>query len=242
MAHQICVFTAFSLVARNRLIRRCCLIHLKNNIAPGRQFRVAKFFGINFPILTFDVAKLTPSWGYVFDARWLDPYESVVSMLWKLIWMNRLAGHAVVGHIAMQSVDPYAVIGITHEEINGRYLATTLGIRLKTVRQSIGNPVSRRAPISVLRYCARCMARGYHSAVDQFGNVTRCPIHATLLETHCRCCGAASDYRIEAKMLDASFKCPNCRRSYSPSWSSFTRCRRLQAYERTAVTRTFIGC
>ena len=30
-ATQICVFTAFSLVAINRLIRRCCLIHLKNN-------------------------------------------------------------------------------------------------------------------------------------------------------------------------------------------------------------------
>ena len=53
---------------------------------------------------------------------------------------------------------------------------------------------------------------------------------------------AASDYRIDARMLDAPFECPNCRRSYSPSWSSFTRCRRLQAHERTAVTRTFIGC
>lgn len=197
---------------------------------------------MNFPILTFDVAKLTPSWGYVFDARWLDPYESVVSMLWKLIWMNRLAGHAVVGHIARRSVDPYAGIGITHEEINGRYLATALGVRLKTVRQSIANPISRHEPNSVLRYCVRCMARGYHSAVHQLDNVTRCPIHATLLESCCRNCGVASDYRIDARMLDAPFKCPNCRGAYSPSWSSFTRCRRLQVHERTAVTRTFIGC
>ena len=30
-AHQICVFTAFSLVPRNRLILKCCLIHLKSN-------------------------------------------------------------------------------------------------------------------------------------------------------------------------------------------------------------------
>ena len=35
------------------------------------------------PILTFDKAALRPSLGYVFDARWLDPYESLVSMLWK---------------------------------------------------------------------------------------------------------------------------------------------------------------
>jgi hypothetical protein len=30
-AIQICVFTAVSLVPRNFLMRRCCLIHLKNN-------------------------------------------------------------------------------------------------------------------------------------------------------------------------------------------------------------------
>ena len=197
---------------------------------------------MNFPILTFEVAKLTPSWGYVFDARWLDPCESVVSMLWKLVWMNRLAGHAVVEHIARQCVDPYAGIGITHEEINGRYLAGALGVRLKTVQQSIANPQSRRKPVCVLRYCACCMARGYHSVVHQFASLARCPIHATLLQTCCRRCGLDSDYRIDARMLDAPFKCPNCRYSYSPSWSSFTRCRRLRAHERTAVTRTSMGC
>ncbi len=26
-----------------------------------------------FPILTFDATKLAPTWGYVFDRRWLDP-------------------------------------------------------------------------------------------------------------------------------------------------------------------------
>ncbi len=30
-AHQICVLTAFSLLPMKRLIRRCCLIHLKNH-------------------------------------------------------------------------------------------------------------------------------------------------------------------------------------------------------------------
>jgi hypothetical protein len=30
-AHQICDFTAFSLLSRNFLVLRCCLIHLKNN-------------------------------------------------------------------------------------------------------------------------------------------------------------------------------------------------------------------
>ena len=31
MAIHICVLTVFSLVPKNTLIRKCCLIHLKNN-------------------------------------------------------------------------------------------------------------------------------------------------------------------------------------------------------------------
>jgi len=31
MAIKICVFTTFSLVPKKTLMRKCCLIHLKNN-------------------------------------------------------------------------------------------------------------------------------------------------------------------------------------------------------------------
>lgn len=33
-AHQTCVLTAFSLLPMKRLMRRCCLIHLKNSSGP----------------------------------------------------------------------------------------------------------------------------------------------------------------------------------------------------------------
>jgi len=196
---------------------------------------------IGFPILTFDEAKLAPSWGYVFDARWIEPFESVVSILWKLVWINRLAGHSVVTHVARNSVDPYIGIGTTLTELDGKYLASVLGVRLKVVRQSVPNPISRRAASPVLRYCVHCMARGYHSVLHQFDGVQRCPIHFTLLETHCRRCGAQNNYRIDARILDAPFKCPDCRRPYASSWSSFTRCGRLHVKARAAVTRASIG-
>lgn len=181
------------------------------------------------------------SWGYVFDSHWLDPYESIVSILWKFVWMNRLPGHAVVGHIAKRSVDPYAGIEIAPREIDSTYLAQTLGISMKTVRQSIPDPIPRRAPSSVLRYCPRCMARGYHCVMHQFGNVLRCPVHAVPLETLCRGCGASSDYRIDAMILQSPFKCPHCRKAYASSWRRFpSRCA-LTMQQRTALTRTFIG-
>ena len=169
-----------------------------------------------FPILTFDTTKLAPTWGYVFDSRWLDPYESVVSILWKFVWMNRLAGHAVVKHVAIHNVDPYAGIAISAREINTKYLAHALRIRLQTVRESIPDPIPGRGLQSVLRYCKRCTARGYHSVVHQFGNALLCPIHRTKLETQWRKCGATSDYRIDAKLLDAPFRCANCRQPTAP--------------------------
>jgi hypothetical protein len=97
-----------------------------------------------FPILTFDEATLSPSLGYVFDPQWLDPYESVVSMLWKLAWMNRLTGHVVVGHIAKRPVDPYEGIAATPAELDIRHIARALGVPLKTVRTALQRPGWRR--------------------------------------------------------------------------------------------------
>jgi hypothetical protein len=59
-----------------------------------------------YPILTFDETKLSPSLGYVFRLQWLDPHESLVSMLWKFAWMNRLPGHTVATQVAMRTIDP----------------------------------------------------------------------------------------------------------------------------------------
>lgn len=37
------------------------------------------------PILVFDERRLTPSFGYVFHRKWVDPEESIVSILWKFV-------------------------------------------------------------------------------------------------------------------------------------------------------------
>lgn len=60
-----------------------------------------------YPILTFEDHKLSPNMGYVFKRQWLDPCESVVSILWKFARMNRLPGHMVVAHVAKRQIDPY---------------------------------------------------------------------------------------------------------------------------------------
>ena len=51
---------------------------------------------MSLPILMLDQNALSPRYGYVFHRCWLQPYESVVSMLWKFIRMNRVPGAALV--------------------------------------------------------------------------------------------------------------------------------------------------
>ena len=194
-----------------------------------------------FPILTFDEWTLTPSLGYAFDPACLGPYESLVSMLWKFAWANRLPGHTVVSHTAKSTIDPYDGITVTLEDINTIRIASTLHITLKSLRLSTHRADSGRLWCHDLRFCSRCMARGYHSVVHQFEGLQRCPIHKTVLETRCRSCGKATRYHLNAKLIDAPFGCAQCgsRHSHGPTCI----CKRspLLQQDRTAITRTFLG-
>jgi len=49
---------------------------------------------------------LTPSLGYLFDRKWLYPYESLISILWKFEKANALSGN-VVARLLGPDVDPY---------------------------------------------------------------------------------------------------------------------------------------
>ena len=56
------------------------------------------------PILLFDAERLSPALGYVFDPHWVNPDESMASILWKFARFNAIAGHVVVRHAAKQIV------------------------------------------------------------------------------------------------------------------------------------------
>jgi hypothetical protein len=192
-----------------------------------------------FPILTFNEALLSPSFGYVFDRRWLDPYESLVSMLWKFTWMNRLAGQVVVEHVARGTVDPYEGVAATTANIDILHVARTLGVTTKSVRQTLQRSGSQGSWCPLLRICPPCMSRGYHGVVHQVASELHCPVHRCPLLTSCRGCGASSAYHIDARLLGAPFRCSHCRRRHAGA--EFVRRNPLPAQARTAITRTFLG-
>lgn len=165
------------------------------------------------PIVVLDERALRPRFGYVFNVRWLGPHESIVSMLWTFARMNMLTGHAVVTRLRRDDIDPYAGIEPTPADVDVARVAQLLDIAPEAVRLGLRRPgpgVNRH-----FRFCRRCLARGYHSAIHQLEHHLQCPAHGRWLETACPHCGQHSDYRLDAQLLDAPFRCRHCRRYYA---------------------------
>lgn len=191
---------------------------------------------MSLPILMLDQNALSPRYGYVFHRCWLQPYESVVSMLWKFIRMNRVPGAALVEQLSRDPVDPYE--GISMRNLDASAVARFLRIPRRSVLAGI---VIASDGCRLLRFCSRCMSLGYHGMVHQRERQARCPIHELPLLTSCAHCGRASSYLLNAALLDAPFRCLYCRRHYGSNGASPLPCVPLTRERRIAVTRAAIG-
>ena len=189
------------------------------------------------PIMMFDERKLTPSFGYLFNPKWLDPEESIVSILWKLGRMNSLSGLAIAAQISKTTIDPYEGVAASLSEVDTRRLRTALGLKLKQVRGAIIPDRLRNVSSPHFRFCRMCLRRGYHSVVHQLETIHHCPIHGGWLEVQCPHCGEPTPYRLNAHLLDAPFRCGNCRTFYCEHAPYFLSRKPLSKTARATVTR-----
>ena len=114
------------------------------------------------PILVFDERRLTPSFGYVFKRQWLDPHESIVSILWKFAPDERpLGSRGWPRRVAMTTIDPYD--GIEPTRGHGRYPAPESGAG--PAAQNSCGPRSFRAPWSISAAAISATVRGAWSVV-----------------------------------------------------------------------------
>lgn len=192
--------------------------------------------GPALPIMLFDERKLTPSFGYVFNPKWLGPYESIVSILWKLVRMNSLSGHMVAIQLAKAHIDPYERIAACRSEVNIRGLHRALGLPLKILRGSLAPDALQKICSPHFRYCRKCLGRGYHGVIHQLNSVKCCPVHGETLSVECDHCGARTPYRLNALLLDAPFRCSSCRNFYA-SHAPAISTRPLGKRARRALTR-----
>ena len=190
------------------------------------------------PILVFDERRLTPSFGYVFKPQWLDPHESIVSILWKFATMNGLSGHMVATQVAKTTIDPYDGIDPNREAVDIRRLRQVLGLRLNQLRASLLPPSLERTSSRYFRYCPKCLLRGYHGVLHQLESLQQCPMHGSWLQTDCRHCHQPSPYRINARLLDSPFRCSHCRQPYAIGSPRFEYRRALSCRALVALTRT----
>lgn len=172
-----------------------------------------------FPILIFQERVLSPALGYIFNPAWIDPHESILSILWKFGKSNSLPGHVVAGLLHAHT-DPYDGVEATRDAVDIRRLRASLCLPLKTLRGSLIPSSPYRPTCRFFRYCPVCMSRGYHCVVHQFDVLKECPIHKRALESACRDCGYRAPYHLNALLLDAPYRCAQCGRIYGNAFFS----------------------
>lgn len=164
-----------------------------------------------------------------------------MSILWKFVRVNALAGHVVAADVGRQAVDPYEETEAHREAIDIPRLQRTLGISRNVLREAL-IPAARHGVVSsFLRYCPRCLVRGYHAVVHQFESVGRCPIHDLRLERDCRRCGHVAPYRLNTRLLETPYRCAQCRGLYGTGWPSVPARSRMPMKEFIPMTRTRIA-
>lgn len=167
-------------------------------------------------------------------------YESIWSILHKLVYLNRVNS----GELCAALADPVRFIGSVDRKhlalslnslgpISGKRLGLWLQLDPAVVANCITEPYragaltgldpSKRLQFEVLRFCRACMKRGFHSPLYQLMTVARCPIHDQALEHRCPHCNSEIGYDASSVALAHPYGCRRCGRSLwpglgEPSW------------------------
>nr|WP_244130335.1 hypothetical protein [Burkholderia sp. BCC0044] len=193
---------------------------------------------LRLPILTLDEQKLTPSMGYVFNKRWLDPCESLVSILWKFERVKALPGN-VVAWVMGPDIDPYEGVVLQFGSVSVTRLHCVLGIPYASLEIGLLHPSQRRQYSPLFRHCRSCIARGYRSVVHQMLKFNTSPAYYRQLETACRRCGYEAPYIVNIRLLESPYRCAFCGGSYGGGGWAPDRARPMKPEYRKALTRRY---
>jgi len=191
-----------------------------------------------FPIMMVDQHVLTPAMGYLFNPKWIDPCESLVSIMWKFTRANAAAG-PIVARLLGANIDPYEGLVPVTGIVDVGLLRETFRLPGKALHRSLLLSSQRRRYSENLRVCRRCLGRGYHSVVYQFSCVRVCPIHQTELDVVCRRCGYAAPYVINVALLESPYRCVACRGNYGSKTYSPVNHQHMSRGERATICHAY---
>ena len=176
-------------------------------------------------IIEFDPRARTPArdqWQYTARPEWSSTGESLWMRLSKFSHCNRISVAELARLLARQD-EREVLAGIDLRCMKAwatEAIASRLEISADDVRASFcctePNVLTMRG-CSELRYCARCLQAGFHTAWFQWLVVERCPLHDASLRTGCVRCDAAISYALDAQLALSPLRCTTCQCDWVPT-------------------------
>lgn len=148
------------------------------------------------PDLTNDTNSLPACW----RPEWVQPYESLWSLLAKFAYLNAANISDVKDCFVGEFVRAELPGRYWHSSLNGfsildrRKLCTLMEMEETTLIQATSLAYLAHNEVAVLaseqlRYCTLCLATGFHSPLHQMLFLSECPVHKLPLITECSHCG-----------------------------------------------------
>lgn len=173
---------------------------------------------------------------WTWRSDWVTGFESVLCLLAYFQILNVVPTYRVASIFAASTMERRSARGRRQpvdlhrmDQIESHAVLDVMGLGADQIRKAFVSeafPGSAWCASSHLRWCPRCVTRGFHGLVCQLGVQHVCPSHGLELLDRCPNCGGVIPYKLlTAKNAPLSFVCPACgndligefRRAMSPS-------------------------
>ncbi|MGF6873464.1 hypothetical protein [Paraburkholderia sp. MM5477-R1] len=158
---------------------------------------------------------------YTTRPEWSSDGESMWMRLSKFSALNRLSLHALASLVAVRA-DETCCAGVDLRRAD-RFVSSRLCSLLEIAEAAAldgfclpsGHPALAWAAIE-LRYCPKCLERGFHAAWFQWRFIERCPVHGSRLRGGCHKCAAAIPYTLNSNLAKHPLACAYCGTPWVP--------------------------
>src|ERR1039457_4978624 len=175
-------------------------------------------------------AKPNERHSYTRRPEWVRPLESLWSILAKWQFVNRLPYSAIATAILRnvtvdQGVDLRLLVQFRLDAL-AEHSGVSHGMLASAACSSCTDSRMIEIASQHLRFCATCMAEGFHAVLFQFTPIRHCPIHHVHLLDACISCRQKIPYRLDASFAARPFACPHCAHPLLPDPTALVRQRR----------------
>lgn len=143
------------------------------------------------------------------------PFESSLSVLWRLGWRNKLTVSTLKGVCGGSKGFPANGVFFARDWIDNEHFLGQTGWRLPTNEErQFCNTLNYKQDDWVhsrFRYCPICLGDGYHSFWHQCSGIELCPVHKIPLSNRCHHCNKLlPELRFGKPLLDQPYICSEC--------------------------------